>query len=128
MKLHHVAVTCRSQETADRFYEGILGLEKIKTMTLSEELTKQLFDTAQECQVMFYGNEDFAIEVFVPASAPVKNTAFVHLCLEVKNRERFVEKCQGKGLGVNWVPRGDSMIALLEDFDGNLFEIKELRG
>ena len=128
MRLHHVAVTCSSQENADRFYEGLLPLQKIKTTTLSEGLAGQIFDTAQKCQVILYANETFAVEVFVPASLPGKRAPFVHLCLEVENREEFVERCQDMALPVKRIEKGDSLLTFVEDFDGNLFEIKERLG
>ena len=125
MRLHHVAVVCSSQENADRFYEGVLGLQKIRTSPLSEELGGQIFDIAQKCQIIVYANETFAVEVFVPASPPEKRAPFVHLCLEVENREDFVERCQEMALVVNQITKGDSLLTFVQDFDGNLFEIKE---
>jgi len=128
MKLHHVAVVCSSQENADRFYEGVLGLQKIKTSPLSEELSGQIFDIAQKCQIILYANETFAVEVFVPASPPEKRVPFVHLCLEVENREKFIGKCQEMALPVNQITKGDSLLIFVQDFDGNLFEIKKTPG
>ncbi|MBW2340715.1 MAG: hypothetical protein JRF50_10300 [Deltaproteobacteria bacterium] len=84
MRLNHVAVVCSSQENADRFYEGVLGLQKIKTSPLSEELARQIFDSPQKCQIILYASETFAVEVFVPASPPEKKAPFAHLCLEWK--------------------------------------------
>jgi len=125
MRLHHVALVCRSLENADHFYEGIAGLKKIKTYTLKEELAKQLFETALECQIVLYGNENFSVEVFIIGSSSLKITPFVHLCLEVDNREQFLGNCQSAGLTVNRVPKGDSSLIFVEDFDGNLFEVKQ---
>jgi catechol 2,3-dioxygenase-like lactoylglutathione lyase family enzyme len=50
-------------ERADRFYEGVLGLKKIKSGTLDRVFGEQLFDISQECEMILYGNEDFRIEV-----------------------------------------------------------------
>jgi len=128
MRLHHVAVTCSSQENADRFYEGLLPLQKIKTTTLSERLAGQIFGIAQKCQTILYASETLAVEVFVPASPPGKRAPFVHLCLEVEDREEFVERCQDMALPVKRIEKGDSLLTFVEDFDGNLFEIKETPG
>ncbi|MBW1689890.1 MAG: VOC family protein [Deltaproteobacteria bacterium] len=57
MRLHHVGLVCSSQERADRFYEGILGLVKIKTSELTEDVTEQIFHTSHRCLMIFYGNE-----------------------------------------------------------------------
>ena len=128
MRLHHVAVLCGSRENADRFYANILGLRKIKASLLSEDLADALFNIAQRCAVVLYGNETMVIEVFVPESPAEKGSSFVHLCLEVENRQEFAGKCRDSGLMVNWVERGDSLLMFVSDYDGNLFEVKEAAG
>jgi catechol 2,3-dioxygenase-like lactoylglutathione lyase family enzyme len=128
MRLHHVAVICSSQENADRFYEGVLGLQKTRTSPLSEELGRQIFNIAQKCQIILYANETFAVEVFVPASFPEKRAPFLHLCLEVENGEAFIGKCQEMALPVKRIEKGDSLLTFVQDYDGNLFEIKETPG
>jgi len=125
MKLHHAAVVCSSEQKADQFYKTVLGLKKIKQSTLNKDLTEQVFNRARECHVILYGNKDFSIEVFVLGQAAEKSVPYVHLCLEVKDREAFAERCQETGLLVNRVPKGDSLLFFVEDYDGNLFEIKE---
>ncbi len=128
MRLHHVAVTCSSQENADRFYGNILGLGKIKDSVLSEDLADALFSIAQKCAVVLYGNENMVIEVFVPESPAENRASFVHLCLEVKKRQEFARKCQNNNLTVNRVEKGDSLLMFVSDYDGNLFEVKEAAG
>ena len=125
MKLHHVAVVCSSRENSDRFYKGLLGLKEIKSAMLDKKLAGQIFDIACESQLILYANEDFTVEVFVPASAFEKVNTFVHICLEVEDREEFAAKCQAIGVVVKRIPKGDSMLIFAEDYDGNLFEIKE---
>ena len=125
MRLHHVGLVCSSQERADRFYEGILGLAKIKTSELTEDVMEQIFHTPQRCLMIFYGNDGFAVEVFVPEESPARKTRFEHLCLEVKEREAFLKKCHDNGLEVRRIPKGDTFLAFVADYDGNLFEIKE---
>ena len=128
MKLHHVAVVCSSLEKADRFYQGILELEKIKTSTLSRNLAEQIFDRDIECQLILYSGEALSIEVFLVGTGKSTVRSFEHICLQVKNRETFLKRCQVAGLKVNRIPKGDSTLVFIEDFDGNLFEIKELAG
>jgi len=128
MRLHHVAVVCSSRENADRFYGNILGLQKIKASSLSQDFTEALFHIARECAVVLYGNENMMIEVFVPESPTKSRTSLVHLCIEVKNRQEFARKCQDNSLTVNRVERGDSLLIFVSDYDGNLFEIKEAAG
>jgi len=128
MKLHHVAVVCRSQENADRFYRKILGLPEIKASLLSEDLAEAIFHVAQRCTVITYGNENMLVEVFVPETPAENKAPFVHLCVEVENREEFIRKCRDMALTVNRIKKGDSMLLFVADYDGNLFEIKERAG
>jgi len=125
MKLHHIAIVCSSIERADRFYEGVLELKKIKSGTLDRVFGERLFGISQECEMILYENEDFRIEVFVTVSDTKMKTPYLHLCLEVKDRKSFTEKCEEAGLIVKRISKGDYLIIFIEDYDGNLFEIKE---
>ena len=125
MKLAHVSAVCISRKNSDRFYKDILGLEEVKEFILKNDLAEKLFGVACDCQVVVYTNEDFAVEVFIPELFPEKKNPFVHHCLKVGDKEKFLNKCQAAGLNVNYVPKGDKMLSFLEDFDGNLFEITE---
>ena len=126
MILLHIAIVCTSKENADRFYIGILGLKQTKISKLDKDLSKQLFNIAKECQIILYGNENFTIEAFVTGSSTLETTSFTHLCLEVEERDVFLRSCQTAGLEVNQVSKGDSLVTFVQDYDGNLFEIKEL--
>ena len=121
MKLHHAAVICSSEKKADQFYKEILKLEKIKNYILSRELTKQIFGSPDECQIIFYSKGNSAIEVFIPKTSGEKLNPFVHLCLEVKKREHFLEHCQTLGIIIKRVQKGESFLSFIEDFDGNLW-------
>jgi catechol 2,3-dioxygenase-like lactoylglutathione lyase family enzyme len=125
MRLHHVAVVCRTQEHADRFYGTLLGLKKIKTQVLEKEFMDALFGEPVASELVLYGNESLAVEVFVPESFSDRRTPFAHACLEVKDREGFSMRCEDEGLVVKRIPKGNSLVIFVEDFDGNLFEIKE---
>ena len=125
MKITHIAVVSKSQENSDRFYEGILGLKKMKTSYLKKDIIEQIFSVADDCQVIFYANQDIAIEVFIPVSISETVSSFGHLCLEVDDREQFLENCQKKGIEIRRIPKGPSLVIFIKDYDGNLFEIKE---
>lgn len=124
MKLNHVALVARSQEHADSFYEAILELTKIKTSMLTSDLAMKIFGLEVECPLILYGNEAFAIEVFVTERIPPNSSPVAHICLQVEDREAFMAACRSAGLTVNLIPRGESPICFVRDFDGNLFEIK----
>lgn len=124
MRLHHVAVACSSQENAERFYGGVLGLGKTKESLLSEALAERIFHIAEKCQIIFYANETLSVEVFVPSSPVRTAPSFAHLCLEVESRDEFIGRCREMGLAVNLIPKGESQLIFVRDYDGNLFEIK----
>ncbi|NVM22576.1 MAG: VOC family protein [Desulfobacterales bacterium] len=128
MRLHHLAVVCRSQENADRFYQGVLGLKRIKNFVLNRELAEQLFDISRKCQVILYGNDNFALEVFVADPVPGKNATFEHFCLEVEDKEEFVKRCEFMHVELRRIPKGEALLTFVKDYDGNLFEIKERPG
>ena len=126
MRLHHAALVSSSETHADRFYGDILKLRKIKATGLKSDLASRLFDIDAECLLILYENDNFAIEVFVPNRVPTKKETFRHLCLEVDDREGFLESCRSAGLKIKLVPKGDSQICFVQDFDGNQFEIKQV--
>jgi catechol 2,3-dioxygenase-like lactoylglutathione lyase family enzyme len=74
---------------------------------------------------VLYGNEDFSVEVIVSDPLPVQERTFLHLCLEVGDRDRFIERCREMGLEIKLIPRGEALLCFIKDFDGNLYEIKE---
>ena len=124
MRLHHVACVCSSLENASRFYEGILGLKKIKTFTLNKELAEQIFDISLECEMITYGNDHVNIEIFVVPHVHKNKAGFGHFCLQVTDREELLTTCESAGLSVKRVPKGDSVVTFITDFDGNVIEIK----
>ena len=126
MRLHHVAVACRSRKNADRFYRDVLGLEMIKEKTLDAAFVRQLFGVHDACELVMYGNARLAIEVFVPASSATNPDRFAHCYLEVTNRDDFIERCKRADVPVQQVPLGESLVVFVRDYDGNQFEIKEL--
>jgi catechol 2,3-dioxygenase-like lactoylglutathione lyase family enzyme len=124
MKLNHVALVARSPEHADRFYGGILKLTKIKTSMLNSDLAMKIFGSDLECPLILYGNEEFAIEVFVTDRISPNSSPLAHICLQVEDREVFIAECRSAGLEILLIPRGESRLCFVRDFDGNLFEIK----
>lgn len=125
MRLNHVALVCSSEQRADDFYEGVLGLRKIKSFVLDKDLAHRIFGIEREPRVVVYGNDRFTAEVFIDDRIPKGNTSFKHLCLEVKDREEFVAKCEAMNVEVNRIPKGGGLLTFVKDYDGNLFEIKE---
>ena len=127
MKLSHTSAVCSSLENADRFYEGILGLSKVKEFSLDKDLTHKIFDIECDCQIIVYSKENLSVEVFVPGINLEKGAPKLdHLCIEVEDKEKFLKKCEAEGLVVKRIPKGDKELYFVKDYDDNLFEIKEV--
>jgi catechol 2,3-dioxygenase-like lactoylglutathione lyase family enzyme len=124
MRLNHIALVCSSEQSADDFYKDVLGLRKIRSFVLSNDLAFQVFGTDREYLVLVYGNDQFTAEVFIDDSSPERDTSLEHVCLEVKEREEFIRRCEAMHLEVNRIPKGDTLLTFVKDYDGNLFEIK----
>jgi catechol 2,3-dioxygenase-like lactoylglutathione lyase family enzyme len=121
-----VGLVCSSEPRAKDFYEGVLRLSRIKSFVLSRELARQIFEIDVECPVLVYGDGRFTVEVFLATRAPGRETSFEHICIEVKNIEEFVKTCEAMHVQVSRVPKGDRLLTFVRDYDGNLFEIKDM--
>lgn len=125
MKHHHVAVACSRRDRAEQFYGKILGLSLIKTTSIGGDLAERIFDAPDTCDVILFGNEHCAIEVFVTGTAAPKAGTYAHVCLEVQDKRHCADVCESQGFDVRRIPRGDDLMIFIRDYDGNLFEIKE---
>jgi catechol 2,3-dioxygenase-like lactoylglutathione lyase family enzyme len=127
MHLNHVGLVSSSREKSDRFFSGLLEMERIKSSPLSAELAEQLFGIGQDFELLHYGKGDLLVEVFVPSRSELAPHRMSHLCLEVADRSALLEKCAAMGVSVTEAPKGDSVVVFIKDYDGNLFEIKQQR-
>ncbi|MDY6903174.1 MAG: VOC family protein [Thermodesulfobacteriota bacterium] len=123
MKLHHVAVVATSEEKSDRFYSGLLGLEKQRKREIPASLMNAIFQINRDTVMINYGNDALLVEVFIAAPSEARTVS--HLCLEAPDRETLLETCEQMNIAVLRVPKDDGgYIAFIDDFDGNRFEIK----
>lgn len=122
--MNHVALAATSQDNADRFYEGVLKLKKIKASRLTKDLAVQIFGFELECPFVQYGNDQIMFEIFITDTMRTASAKVHHVCLQVEDREAFIAECRSAGLEVHLIPRGDWRLCFVRDLDGNLFEIK----
>jgi hypothetical protein len=123
LHLLHAAVTCDTQEHAQIFFEKILGLLPIKSFSIDHQLSENIFSISQPVDIIVYGNDSMAIEVFI--SSHNQNSSYVHLCISVGEQVRFIENCKENGLKPYFVRKGEKQLLFVRDFSGNLYEIKE---
>ncbi|MEE8398167.1 MAG: VOC family protein [Desulfobacterales bacterium] len=123
MILKHVALTCSSEENADRFYRDLLGLEKLNRKTLSAELSRQIFDLDMELPIINYANDQMHFEIFITDTLNVDDRKIAHTCIEVEDLKEFLARCRNIGGTIRQVPKGDKTVTFIADPDGNLFEV-----
>ena len=124
MKLHHIGIEYTDQEKAKTFFSNICGLDLLKAYELNEQLSKEIFSINKSMQVLVFQNNYTYIEVFI--TNKVKNTSFEHICLQVLNKNKFIEKCKHYELKPFTVMKNDKELLFVRDFSHNLFEIKGL--
>ena len=125
MFLNHIAVFCSSEEESDTFYSNLLGLKKVNSRVLPSELIEKIFGVSIELKMVNYANDDIRFEVFIGDDKGLDVHKIGHACLEVDDREAFIKECEAMKLKINKIPRDDSFILFISDYEGNLFEIKE---
>ncbi|MFH1136698.1 MAG: hypothetical protein V1816_11520 [Pseudomonadota bacterium] len=124
MRLNHVALVCRSEENSDRFFQGLLGLAKLRTKTAPADLVAALFGLERSFSMIDYGNEWMKFEIFLDPGAGIQEGNTAHVCLEVPDRPGLIERARGLNLEVRSFSREGRDVLFIRDFDGNLFEIK----
>jgi catechol 2,3-dioxygenase-like lactoylglutathione lyase family enzyme len=124
MLLKHVALECSLEEDADRFYGNLLGLTKMPAKIVPSTLSKRIFNLDFEYKIINYSNDRLQFEIFISNQKKPERKKIEHVCLEVDNLEAFVEKCKGLNVRILQIPRGESYLTFIKDYDGNLFEIK----
>jgi catechol 2,3-dioxygenase-like lactoylglutathione lyase family enzyme len=124
MYLSDIAVVCSSEESSDEFYKNVLGLRKIRSKVVPATLSKQIFNVDHKYKIIDYGNADIKFEVFLAGRDSLPDKKIYHICLEVEDREAFLNKCTAMDVQILKISKGDSCVIFIKDYDGNLFEIK----
>lgn len=124
MVLDHVGIINADEDGAVRFYDGILGLEKIKESSVSRELARQLFGLDREIRMLVFGNEDLKVEIFIVPGFSLPSPSVPHFCLQVPDLGALLEKAKREGVKVISAERGGGTVHFVEDFSGNRIELK----
>ncbi len=77
--------------------------------------------------MVYYQGESSQFELFIHPelkSFNVDRGNVSHDCIQVADKDGFVEECKKSGCQVLQVPKGDKVLTLVKDLDGNLFEVK----
>lgn len=114
-------------ENTDLFYGRLLGLERTEPKTLPREMAEALFGVETDLTIVYYQDENNQFELFIHPDLKCFNGArgnVSHDCIQVDDKDGFVEKCEKSGCEALQVPKGDKVLIFVKDLDGNLFEVK----
>ena len=125
MLLNHVALVCSSEENSDRFFQDALGLEKMQSKIIPSYLSELIFGLEGEYKLVNYGNDSIMFEIFLSDRQYTEIKKLDHVCIEVEHLGKFLTKCAKMRIEILRIPKGDSLMVFIRDYDGNLFEIKE---
>ena len=123
----HSGLGSVSIENTDLFYGQLLGLERTAPKTLPRETAQALFGVEMDLTMVYYHGENCQFELFVHPDLESFNGVrgnVSHDCIQVEDKEGFVQECERSGCQVLRVPKGDKVLTFVKDLDGNLFEVK----
>ena len=105
-----------------------MGLERTEPKTLPRETAEALFGVETDLTMVYYQDENSQFELFIHPHLKSFNGArgnVSHDCIQVEDKDGFVEKCEEAGCDVMRVPKGDKVLTFVRDLDGNLFEVQQ---
>ncbi len=126
MVLDHIGIVNKSEEDALLFYHDILGLDKIKDSVSTADLSEQLFSVSKDIKMVVFGKGGLKVEVFILPGFIHPSPNIPHLGLQVKNLEQLLERAKQAGARVIIGKRSDKTVYFIQDFSGNLIEVKQL--
>ncbi len=124
MDLVHVALASGSEDRADGFFVGLLGLTKAGPKVVAADVCRAIFGIGRELTAIVYTGGSARFEVFICPDAPAPTERVEHVCIAVDNLPEFLGKCEQRQVPIIRVPKGGALITFIKDPDGNLFEIK----
>ena len=117
MIFDHVGIINEDEDKAVSFYQGILGLEKIRESSVSRELAKKLFALDQEIGMLcvWQGrSEGRDFHHIRPESGLIVGSTF--LPSDAPELDALLEKAKKEGVKVISAERGSWTVHFVEDF------------
>ena len=124
--LNHIGLLNFDEKQALKFYREILGFNEQYRFSLSANEAEKIFTIRQNLQVIVFIKDDVKFEIFIPQETIPFIPAVNHVCLNVAERSSIVARCKENGLKVTEIRRPDRVTVFVNDFAGNVFELKEL--
>lgn len=123
--LNHLGLLNFSEDEARKFYHGILGLDEQYDFDLKPAESELIFGIRRPFRVLVFSKNNFKLEIFIARKAIEFKPAVNHICLNVPNRSDIIRRCKENGLKVVEIERSDKVTVFVNDFAGNIFELKE---
>lgn len=120
----HSGLTVSTEDNADRFFMGILGLEKLASKTLARGVAKAIFGLDTDLLVLQYRSGTVHYEVFVVQGFKAPEGQLAHSCLKLADLEGVLRRCRQGGAKVITAEKASGVVTFVSDYDGNLFELK----
>jgi methylmalonyl-CoA/ethylmalonyl-CoA epimerase len=125
MLLNHAGVINTSREDALRFYRDFLGLDLTREVSVSQELSEQLFTVSRDIPMMVFEKDGIKIEVFIYPECKQPYPDIKHIGLSLENFSEIIKKASGSGVELVIGKTKDKAVYFIKDFSGNLIEIKQ---
>jgi catechol 2,3-dioxygenase-like lactoylglutathione lyase family enzyme len=125
MKIRHIGLVCRSERNADRFYGDFLGLKKSEKKLIPPTITIPLFFINEGLEVINFSSEALLFEIFIHDGTGEELGPIAHVCLDIKDPDALLARASALDVPVLRVPKGDTEVIFVQDYDGNRFEIKK---
>ena len=121
--LHHVAIQFSDRNKAEIFFTKLLGLQKVKSFTVSENISEEIFGMAKSIDVDVYGDDEARFEVFITNNK--RKPEFEHICIVIDDKSTFIKRCKKYGIEPVVIKKEGKDLLFVKDFSDNLYEVKE---
>ncbi len=125
LNLHHVCIRVSNLRKSEVFYQGFLGLEKLREFTVAAEDAQTLLNISQECHFMDFAAGPGRLEIFTTTGAMPLPAPGNHFCLALTNREKLLQRLIEANITVRETMREGRQIVFIHDPDNNVLELKE---
>ncbi|MEA2055701.1 MAG: VOC family protein [Candidatus Thermoplasmatota archaeon] len=120
--LNHVALQCDNGKKAEIFFTKVLEIPLERSFDIPAKLSNAIFGINEDVDVQVYDNRKTRFEIFV--TKKTKEKSFVHTCIEVDDKNKFISRCKDNGIEPIVVKKREKTLLFVKDYSGNLFEIK----
>ena len=120
--LNHIAVQYQNKRDAENFFTDILGMNKTRSFTVFDDLSKDIFGIIKNVDVEVFDNGKLRFEIFYTDDN--YKFSFSHICIEVESKKKFIKSCKKYNIKPYIVKKGEKELLFLKDFSNNLYEIK----